>query len=39
VRICMTKMQMNDSAASFAGLVSDNPDLMSELGLEAEEDE
>ena len=38
VRICMTKMQMNDSAASFAELVSDNPDLMSELGLEEQDD-
>lgn len=39
VELIMTRMRMNDSAAYFAELVSDNPDLMSELGLEAEEDE
>jgi len=37
VRICMTKMQMNDSEAEFAGLVADNPELVRELGLEVDE--
>ncbi len=39
VRIMMACMQMNDSAASLAELVADNPTLIRELGLEAEEDD
>ena len=38
VRIMMARMQMNDSAASFAKLVADNPTLIRELGLEEQDD-
>jgi len=39
VRVMMTRMQINDATASFEELVADNPDLISELGLEGEEGE
>ncbi len=38
VRMMMARMQMHDSEAAFAELVADNPALISELGLE-EDDE
>ena len=38
VRIVMSRMQINDSTASFTQLVADNPVLISELGLEKDDE-